>query len=212
MEDEELPSESTSRPIFRQNVQKTLSSTNANTPSGSSSKFNKKVKLTSTTTKKSIVKPIKQSVSRKKNPGLRSTPKAKRSTALIDNFSSTDDDMYGDNDQRTVQKSDLNNSSTHQINNHIEENVVDLNRSFASDRTDNNDSNQQSDVVVKTTSQTKEDVWSYFTRQINGDFKCNLCTNFPKVIYLLSLIDLTVIFSTKETYYFFIYSVSFNVY
>ncbi|CAF4374202.1 unnamed protein product, partial [Rotaria sp. Silwood2] len=164
MDDEELPSESTSRPIFRRNVQKNISSTNANTSSGTSSKFpNKKVKLISTAhTKKSTKKPAKQPVSRKKKTYLQSTPKTKRSTTLIDNSISTDDDMHDDYTQTTVQQSNLNDS-------------------FASGRTDNNVSNEQSDVMAKKTTQTKEDVWKCFTRQSNGDFQCNLCADPPKV-------------------------------
>ncbi len=62
MEDEELTSELTSRPIFRRVVHKNISSTNANTVNGSSSKFrNKKVKLTSTTTRGAVKEPTKQS-------------------------------------------------------------------------------------------------------------------------------------------------------
>jgi len=215
MEDEELPSESTSSPVFRQNVQKTINSTNANASNSSSSKgSNKKVNLTSITTKrKPIRKPTRQIVSRKKEPYFQSARKSKRSATLIDSYSSTDDDdMYVDSDQTTLPKSRSNNSSRRQIKNHAEENLLDLDDSFASCKTDKNDSNEQSDMVLKTTTQTKEDVWKYFTRQKNGDFKCILCTNLPKVIYPLSLLDLKVILCIKETFYFFIYSISFDVY
>ncbi len=68
MEDEELPSESTSRPIFRRNVNKTISLTKVDAGNSSSSKvLNKNVKSTSATTKRTSPKTKKQSDSRKKN-------------------------------------------------------------------------------------------------------------------------------------------------
>ncbi|CAF4600549.1 unnamed protein product, partial [Rotaria socialis] len=94
------------------------------------------------------------------------------------------DDMIGDHGSTPVQKSRSNNSSTCQININVEENLIHLDDPLASDETDNNEPNPPSNVVPKTTTKTKQDVWEYFTKQYNGEVKCNLCPNsskaFPK--------------------------------
>ncbi|CAF4252636.1 unnamed protein product, partial [Rotaria magnacalcarata] len=105
MEDQELPSESTSRPIFRQNLNKTTSSANTHTGDSSSSKvLNKNVKLTSITAKRNNPKTKRQFGSRKKRTYTQSTPKSKTPTTTFDNYSSTDDDMIGDHGSTPVQK------------------------------------------------------------------------------------------------------------
>ncbi|CAF4236439.1 unnamed protein product [Rotaria magnacalcarata] len=79
MEDQELPSESTSRPIFRQNLNKTTSSANTHTGNSSSSKvLNKNVKLTSTTAKRNNPKTKRQFGSRKKEHILNQHQNPKR--------------------------------------------------------------------------------------------------------------------------------------
>ncbi|CAF3475323.1 unnamed protein product [Rotaria socialis] len=168
MKDQELPSESTSRPIFRQNLNKTTSSANMHTRNSSSSKDLNKIKRTY----------------------IQSTPKSKIPTTTFDNYISTDDDMIGDHGSTPVQKSRSNNSSTCQININVEENLIHLDDPLASDETDNNEPNPPSNVVPKTTTKTKQDVWEYFTKQYNGEVKCNLCPNSSKVIHLFLLLDL----------------------
>ncbi len=69
-----------------------------------------------------------------KKPYLQSTPKAKRSTTAFNNYSSTDDF-----NPTSKQKSRLDNSSTHQINIHVEETFINLDNSFASNETNNNE-------------------------------------------------------------------------
>ena len=110
---------------------------------------------------------------------------------------------------------DLRTHSTHQMNIQIQNNDINLDASFASDDTDDNEKRQQLDVTSKTTVHSKQDVLKYFTKlQITGEFTCNneetcfwteqaksrfkfektaikrnyLCTNTSKVIFLLSII------------------------
>jgi len=184
MEDEELPSESTARPSFRRNVLKNTTSINTNLLLDSAAKVDrKKLKSTSAATKKRSSRLAKQSISRKKTPARHSTPKSKAKKSIIGiNSSSTDDDMYEDHDQSTNQELPSDRSAAHQADIQGDENLTDLNGSFASDITDTNDPDNQPNTLSKTTARTKQDVLGYFTKQANGEFKCNLCTNTPKVI------------------------------
>ncbi len=198
MEDEELPSESTARPVFRRNLLNNTTSTNTNPTVNSFTNIrDKRVKLAQARTEKRSSKRTKQTISRKKKPSLHSTPqtKSKKPTTNFDTFS-TDDELYEDYDPSTVQKPSLNKSAAH-INLQVEENLIDLNVSFASGATDTNEPDQKPDTISKTTSHTKEDVLKYFTKQTNGEFKCNLCVNTPKVIYPLSLFNLRILSSTR---------------
>ncbi|CAF3061795.1 unnamed protein product [Rotaria socialis] len=160
MKDQELPSESTSRPIFRQNLNITTSSANMHTRNSSSSKdLNKIVKLTSTTTKRNNPKTKKNNLVHERKEHIfnqhRNLKYQQQSLTII--VISTHDDMIGDHGSTPVQKSRSNNSSTCQININVEENLIHLDDPLASDETDNNEPNRPSNVVPKTTTKTKQD-------------------------------------------------------
>ena len=191
MEYEELPSESTSRPIFRRNVNKTNNSKNSDIGDNSSLKAaNKKVK--SKITKRTASKAREKYALRRRKSQIQSTPKSNTSTIVFDNCSSTDEDMHNDNDSTATQKARWNDSSMCQISNHVEKNFMHLDDSLASDEAENNESFPQSNTGPKTTTKTKQDIWKYFTRQTRGELRCILCPKSSKVIYFSSDLPLNL--------------------
>ena len=187
MEDEELPSESTTQPSSRRNLLKNTTSTEANRVISSFAKAHgEKDRLAPAKTKKRRLKEPKRSASSKtKKPSLHSTPKKKlkRPLPIFDEYSGSDDDIYEDYEPSTDPKS-TSNKSRKQDDPQVKENSTALNISFASDATNTDGSNDKSEAKSKTTGHTKEDVMKYFTKQLNGEFKCNLCINSPKVKHL----------------------------
>lgn len=134
-----------------------------------------------------------------KKSSLHSTPKkkAKVSLPIFDNYSGSDDDTSEDNDTPTDPKSTSNKSSTKEINLQTKRNLITLDASFASDVTDANGPNGASEVKLKTTGHTKQDVMQYFTKQLNGEFKCNLCVHSSKVIGFLSFLNRRIVFGHR---------------
>lgn len=170
MEDEESSSESTPDQILRRKVNKKTTSTNIrNTNRSSSALINKNIQSTSKRTKRKRRKTKNKSSSRKKR--VQSTSKTKRTTVVIDNDSSTDVDSDHDSDSTTI---------------HVQESVIDLNDSVASDESDNDEVNPSSSTNVKTTTKTIDDVWKHFTKQSDGKITCNLCPilSSSKVMYI----------------------------
>lgn len=208
MEIEELPSGSKSRPVLRRKLLNNTTSTNPNAVVNSSPDIRgKQVKLAQAKTKKISFKPTKKSSLNKSSHHSIQRTKSKKSTKNFDTMS-TDDESSEDDYPSTAQDSSLNNTATHI--DRQQENLADFNNSFASDATDadeptqprepnqlsqSNQPNQKPSTTSRKTGQKKEDVLKYFTKQRNGEFKCNLCINPSKVIKFLSSPSLKIVFS-----------------
>ena len=190
MENDELPSESTSRPRFRRSNDKITGATNETAIINAKPLVGKrKLKLPSTRTKRSRIQTTKKPVSGQNKQNLDSNSKKQQSKEIIHGSSETDDDeIQSNSNSMPVKTADLRTYSTHQMNIQIQNNDINLDASFASDDTDDNEKRQQLDVTSKTTVHSKQDALKYFTKQITGEFTCNLCTNTYKVIFLLSII------------------------